>query len=54
MDTTNQSTACRGLQPYRRLREDPRYVEIKRMIDRFPVENMEKLKMYIQRWSRHT
>ena len=54
MDVPDQSTFSCGLQPYRCLRDDPRYAEIKRMIDQFPSERMEELKLYIQRWTRDT
>ena len=54
MDTPEQSTASCGLQPYRRLRDDPRYAEIKRIIDQFPAEKMEELKLYIERWTSET
>ncbi|MEI7450554.1 MAG: hypothetical protein WCJ75_13120 [Desulfomonile sp.] len=30
--------------------DDPRYDEIKRIIENFPREKMENLKSYIQRW----
>jgi hypothetical protein len=39
-------------QPYRPIRDDPKYDEIKDIIDKFPPEQMERLKRYIQRWSR--
>jgi hypothetical protein len=39
-------------EPYRPLREDPRYDEIKKLIENFPPENMEKLRLYIRRWLR--
>lgn len=32
------------------IREDPRYDEIKKIIENFPPEKMELLKSYIQRW----
>jgi hypothetical protein len=52
MQATDGSAVKGGLRPYRRLCEDPRYDEIKRIIDEIPKEKMEELKMYIQRWSR--
>jgi|WetSurMetagenome_2_1015567.scaffolds.fasta_scaffold190088_2 hypothetical protein len=39
--------------PRRPLRDDPRYHEIKKMIEEFPTEHLEELKRYIQRWSRN-
>lgn len=36
--------------PYRPLRDDPRYDEIKKMIEEFPEERLDELKRYIQRW----
>ncbi|MGB6065688.1 MAG: hypothetical protein WBG50_12845 [Desulfomonilaceae bacterium] len=53
MRTTDVSGAKIRRQPYRPLQEDPRYDEIKKMIDDFPAEKMEKLKTYIERWLRH-
>jgi hypothetical protein len=37
-------------QPYRTLREHPRYAEIKRIIENFPPEKMHKLRSYIRQW----
>jgi hypothetical protein len=37
-------------QGYRKLREDPRYDEIKRIIESLPPEKMKALKSYIERW----
>ncbi len=53
MRTTDVSGAKTRRQAYRPLQEDPRYDEIKKMIDDFPAEKMEKLKTYIERWLRH-
>lgn len=39
-------------QPYPSLRDDPRYDEIKRIIENWPPEKMDKLRAYIQRWLR--
>ncbi len=39
-------------QSYRPIRDDPKYDEIKNIIDKFSPEQMERLKRYIQRWSR--
>jgi len=39
-------------QPYGSFRDDPRYEEIKRIIENWPPEKMDKLKNYIQRWLR--
>jgi hypothetical protein len=52
MRTLDASAAKQRQQPYRPLREDPRYDEIKRIIDDLPAEKMKKLKMYIERWLR--
>jgi hypothetical protein len=52
MDTPDVSGLKIRRRPYRSLREDPRYNEIKRMIDDFPPDKMEKLKNYIKRWLR--
>ncbi len=49
-DATGPSNPRR--QPYRPLRDDPRYDEIKRIIENWPPENMDKLRTYIQRWLR--
>lgn len=38
--------------PYRPLREDPRYQEIKEIIDDLPQEKIEKLQQKILRWKR--
>jgi hypothetical protein len=37
-------------QPYMSLREHPRYEEIKRIIEAFPPENIDCLKIYISKW----
>jgi hypothetical protein len=50
MGTLDVSGAQNPRRPYRRLREDPRYDEIKRIIENFPADKMEQLKDYIQRW----
>lgn len=39
-------------QPYKPIRDDPRYAEIVNIIDKFPPEQMERLKRYIERWIR--
>jgi len=52
MRTLDSSASKTRRQPYRPLREDPRYGEIKRIIDDMPTEKMKKLKMYIERWLR--
>ncbi|MCX5861792.1 MAG: hypothetical protein WCG29_05245 [Desulfomonile sp.] len=36
--------------PHRLVREDPRYDEIKKIIEEFPPEKMGLLKSYIQKW----
>jgi hypothetical protein len=33
-------------------RDDPNYLEIKKMIENFPADRMKQLKMYIERWLR--
>ena len=38
--------------PYKTLREDPRYDELKKIIDELPPEKIEKLKSYIRSWLR--
>lgn len=53
MGNGNSSGGKTCQQPYRRFREDPRYDELKRMIESFPSEKMEQLKMYIERWLRN-
>jgi hypothetical protein len=52
MRTNEPAPAEKPHRPYRPLRDDPRYDEIKKMIENLPSENMEKLKRYIQRWLR--
>jgi hypothetical protein len=52
MTTLERSLTKKPKRPYRPLRDDPRYGEIKKMIEEFPSEHMEKLKLYIQRWLR--
>jgi len=52
VETRNVSGCQTSRGPYRPLREDPRYDEIKKMIENFPPENMEKLKLYIRMWLR--
>ncbi len=37
-------------QPYLSLREHPRYEEIKRLIEAFPPDKMDRLKTYINQW----
>ena len=49
LDTSGPKTTRR---PYRPLREDPRYPEIKKMIEEFPAENLEELRRYLRRWTR--
>jgi hypothetical protein len=53
MSTLDCSGQSNGRGPYRSLREDPRYAEIKRIIDNLPSDKMELLKRYIQRWTRN-
>lgn len=36
--------------PHRGIREDPRYEELKKIIDEFPPEKIDLLKSYIQKW----
>ncbi len=54
MRSSDASGAKTTRQPYRPLREDQRYDEIKRIIDDCPAEKMEKLKTDIERWLRHS
>lgn len=35
-------------------RDDPNYLEIKKMIENFPADRMKQLKMYIERWLRNS
>ncbi len=37
-------------QPYLSLRDHPRFEEIKRLIEAFPPDKMDRLKTYINRW----
>ena len=37
--------------PYKTLREDPRYDELRKIIDELSPEKIEKLKSYIRNWS---
>ena len=50
MRVVNASRPRTSGQGYRKLREDPRYYEIKRMIESLPPEKMKALKTYIERW----
>jgi hypothetical protein len=54
MQTTDVSGSKTRRQPYRPLQEDRRYDEIKKIIDDFPAEKLEKLKTYIERWLRNS
>jgi hypothetical protein len=38
-------------QPSGPIRDDPKYDEIKNIIDKFSPEQMKRLKRYIQRWA---
>jgi hypothetical protein len=40
--------------PKSRFRDDPNYLEIKKMIENFPEDRMKQLKMYIERWLRNS
>ena len=40
--------------PYRKLRDEPKYEELKKIINDLPPDKMEKLKSYIQRLVRNT
>jgi hypothetical protein len=53
---TNLDTPCirPPSGPHRPLRDDPKYDEIKKMIEDFPRERLEELKRYIQRWLRES
>ena len=35
---------------HRPLRDDPRYNELKKILENFPPEKMEELKTFIKRW----
>ena len=35
---------------HRPLRDDPRYDELKKILENFPPEKMEELKTFIKRW----
>ena len=50
MAMRNKIGSRAGRTPYRPLRKDPRYREIKRMIEDFPPEHMEDLRRYIEEW----
>jgi hypothetical protein len=52
METLDASGTKNQPQPYRRLRDDPRYAEIKKIIDQCPKDKMGKLRSYINRWLR--
>ncbi|MFC1836514.1 hypothetical protein ACFL2Q_17620 [Thermodesulfobacteriota bacterium] len=52
MPSANATGAETAGRPYRSLREDPRYHELKRIIDNLSTEKMDKLKTYIKKWSR--
>ena len=52
LDSSDAKT--RAQRPYRSLREDPRYAEIKQMIDDFPAERMDQLRSFINRWLRRS
>jgi len=54
MSIMDASVSKAQRRPYRPLREDPRYDEIKRMIEDLPAEKMEELRIYIQRWLHHS
>jgi len=53
MQTADASGPRTRRRPYRPFREDPKYDEIKKLIEDFPPEKMDKLRSYIQRWLRH-
>ncbi len=50
MRVANASRSRTPGQGYRKLREDPRYHEIKKIIESLPPEKMKALKTYIERW----
>ncbi len=52
METFDESGTRNQSQPYRNLREDPRYAEIKKIIEEFPKDKMGKLRSYIKSWLR--
>lgn len=39
------------LRPYRSLREDPKFDQIRRLIENLPPDKIRLLEKYIQRWS---
>jgi hypothetical protein len=51
MEGAEHSAQRQEWRPYRDLREDPRYDELKRIIENFPRDKMHRLKSYIQRWA---
>ncbi len=53
MHGANSSRGKTLEKPYRRFRDDPKYDEIKKMIEDFPSEKMEQLRLYIERWLRN-
>ncbi len=50
MGTLDPTASKTEPKPYLSLRDDPRYPEIKKIIEEFPPEKMEKLKRYIRQW----
>lgn len=54
METLDESGTQSQPQPYRNIREDPRYAEIKKIIDEFPKDKMGKLRSYINRFLRNS
>lgn len=54
MESLDVSGSKNEPRPYRSLREDPRYAEIKKMIEEMPPEMLGKLRLYIKRWLRNS
>jgi len=52
MGSIDTSASENRHRPYRHLREDPRYPELKRIIEDFPPEKLAELRSYIKRWLR--
>jgi hypothetical protein len=49
-----QASGKVATQPYPDLRDDPRYDELKQIIDDCPREKMKELESYIKRWLRNS
>lgn len=40
-----------GVRPYRHLKEDPKFDQIRSLIEKLPPDKLRVLEKYIQRWS---